>query len=209
MYIPNLNVEEDKEKILAFISRYSFATIISIKDNRSVATHLPFVIEEIENKLILISHFAKANKQWMEIENQTSLVIFAEPHAYISTKHYEKELNVPTWNYVAVHAYGKGTIITEEQAVMNILEKTIQYYEADYQQQWKQLPEKYKTGMVKGIVAFEIGVSELQAKYKLSQNKTENEQKSIITALKQSKNTNEHILAEMMESMQLKNKNNI
>lgn len=200
MYIPKHFSEEDISQILSFMKEFSFATIVSMQDSMPVATHLPFVIEEREDKIILVAHFAKANDQWKALEQQTALIIFAEPHAYISPTHYETELNVPTWNYVAVHAYGKVEIIADKQKTIKVLEKTIRNYEAGYEQQWNQLPEKYKDGMVKGIVAFEVTVTDLQAKYKLSQNRTEIERKSIIESLKNSKSAVEHKVGELMEN---------
>src|SRR5438874_10483822 len=95
MYIPNLYLEEDREQIIAFIKQYSFATIVTVKDNFPTATHLPFTIREVDGKLILTAHFARANDQWKQIAESPVLVIFSEPHAYISPRHYEKELNVP------------------------------------------------------------------------------------------------------------------
>src|SRR5690606_3894178 len=115
------------------------------------------------------------------------LIIFSEPHAYISPKNYDKELNVPTWNYISVHAYGQGKIINEFERVYQILESTIENYEIEYKQQWNKLPHDFKTKMISGIVAFEINVTETQAKEKLSQNKTENERKNIINSLSSSK----------------------
>ena len=200
MYIPKHFSEEDISQILSFMKEFSFATIVSMQDSMPVATHLPFVIEEREDKIILVAHFARANEQWKALEQQTALIIFAEPHAYISPTHYETELNVPTWNYVAVHAYGKVEIIADKQKTIEVLEKTIRNYEAGYEQQWNQLPEKYKDGMVKGIVAFEVTVTDLQAKYKLSQNRTEIERKSIIESLKNSKSAVEHKVGELMEN---------
>ena len=200
MYIPKHFSEEDISQVLSFMKEFSFATIVSMQDSVPVATHLPFVIEEREDKIILVAHFARANEQWKALEQQTALIIFAEPHAYISPTHYETELNVPTWNYVAVHAYGKVEIIADKQKTIEVLEKTIRNYEAGYEQQWNQLPEKYKDGMVKGIVAFEVTVTDLQAKYKLSQNRTEIERKSIIESLKNSKSAVEHKVGELMEN---------
>ena len=200
MYIPKHFSEEDISQILSFMKEFSFATIVSMQDSMPVATHLPFVIEEREGKIILVAHFARANEQWKALEQQTALIIFAEPHAYISPTHYETELNVPTWNYVAVHAYGKVEIIADKQKTIEVLEKTIRNYEAGYEQQWNQLPEKYRDGMVKGIVAFEVTVTDLQAKYKLSQNRTEIERKSIIESLKNSKSAVEHKVGELMEN---------
>lgn len=200
MYIPKHFLVEDQSQVVRFMKEYSFATIVSMQENKPVATHLPFVIEEREDNLVLIAHFARANEQWKELKQQTALVIFAEPHAYISPRHYETELNVPTWNYVAVHAYGKVEIMPEGQKAVEVLEKTIRNYEAGYEQQWKQLPEKYKEAMVRGIVAFEITVTNLQAKYKLSQNRTENERAVIIETLKLSKSEVEHKIGELMEN---------
>ena len=189
----------DKAETVAFMKRFGFATIVTAKNNLPVATHLPFLVTNRDENIILISHFAKANEQWKEIENNLVLVIFTEPHAYISPKHYDKELNVPTWNYISVHAYGKGRLITETQNVIQILESTIDNYETSYKQQWNNLPGEYKLGMIKGIVAFEIVVTDLQGKKKLSQNKTKNEQTNIINALAQSDDTNEKLIADYMK----------
>ncbi len=199
MYIPNDNLSEDKAEILAFMKQFSFATIISAKDNIPTATHLPFIVTENDGELILTSHFAKANQQWTEITENQILVIFSEPHAYISPKHYEKELSVPTWNYISVHAYGKAEIITEVEKSFGVLEKMIDTYEIDYKTQWNGLPMDYKMKMLNGIVAFEITVTDLQAKWKLSQNKTEGERKKIIKTLSESKESSEKQIATFMQ----------
>jgi transcriptional regulator len=199
MYIPNLNLMTDKTEIVDFMQRFSFATIITARDNYPIATHLPFIVTLRDDNIILTSHFAKANDQWKDIQNNQALVIFNEPHAYISPKHYDKELNVPTWNYIAVHAYGQATLITERNKVLNILENTIEYYDNSYRQQWDNLPGDYKLGMIKGIVAFEIVVTDIQGKKKLSQNKTINEQAKIINTLSGSKDSNERMIADYMK----------
>jgi transcriptional regulator len=199
MYIPEINRASNKGETIAFMQQFSFATIVTSKDNLPVASHLPFLVTAKDDNVILTSHFAKANKQWEDIENERVLVIFSEPHAYISPGNYEKELNVPTWNYIAVHAYGRGKLITEAEAVFNVLESTINNYEISYRQQWDNLPADYKLKMSKGIVAFEIVVEDLQAKKKLSQNKTEAEKEKIIDSLSKSKNSNEVMIAEYMK----------
>src|SRR6185312_14593223 len=102
MYIPSFNNLTDRAEIIAFMQRYSFATIITTIDGLPVATHLPFLVKEDDGKVILQAHFAKANPQWKAITESTSLVIFTEPHAYISPTNYETEKVVPTWNYLAV-----------------------------------------------------------------------------------------------------------
>jgi transcriptional regulator len=199
MYIPNLNLMTNKTEIVAFMQRFSFATVITAKDNYPVGTHLPFVVTLRDDHILLAAHFAKANEQWKDIQNNKVLVIFSEPHAYISPKNYDKELNVPTWNYIAVHAYGQATLVTEQNKVLDILENTIKYYDHSYKQQWDNLPEDYKSGMIKGIVAFEIAVTDIQGKKKLSQNKTINEQQKIINTLSGSTDSNERIIADYMK----------
>src|SRR5689334_19249356 len=104
MYIPKYYKIEDVKEMVDFMKIYNFATIITSENDIPLATHLPFVIETREDKIVLVSHFAKANKQFENIERKNTLVIFTEPHAYISPSHYEKDLNVPTWNYVSIHA---------------------------------------------------------------------------------------------------------
>ncbi len=201
MYIPKINLTTDKDQIVAFMKQFSFATIITARDNFPTATHLPFLVTIKEDNIILTSHFAKANEHWQDIEKLKTLVIFSEPHAYISTNNYDKELNVPTWNYISVHVYGQGKLITETEKTFEILEATIDNYETSYRQKWDGFPEDYKLKMSKGIVAFEILVTDLQAKKKLSQNRTDAEKKKIIETLSKSKDTNETLIADFMKKI--------
>lgn len=199
MYIPKTNLMTDKTKIVEFMKRFSFATIITSNDNFPTATHLPFVITTKNDSIVLTSHFAKVNEHWREIENNSVLVIFSEPHAYISTINYDKELNVPTWNYISIHAYGKGKLVTGKEETFKILETTIDNYEASYRSSWDNFSEDYKLKMSKGIIAFEILVTDLQAKEKLSQNRSETEQKKIIETLAKGGDNNQTLIAEYME----------
>jgi len=198
MYIPSFNKFEDLQQVIGFMQRYSFATIVTVKNGIPVATHLPFIIKRQDDKIILSSHFAKANPQSSGINNSSALVIFTEPHAYISPKNYEKEANVPTWNYLAVHAYGTCTLLDGEEKKGALLKEMIACYEQDYQQQWDSLPADYKSRMMNGIVAFEMIVDDLQAKKKLSQNRTNKERENIIQELSRAKNTNEKDIADYM-----------
>jgi len=201
MYIPKNFLTTDSAEIVSFMKQYSFGTIINTQNNYPIATHLPFLVSVKDDQVVLSSHFAKANPQWEIIEAHPSLVIFTEPHAYISPQHYEKELNVPTWNYFSVHAYGQGKILTDETLTYKILEATINSYEPAYKTQWDALPEEYKSKMIKGIVAFEIVVNDLQAKKKLSQNRTDIEKEKIIAHLSVSENQNEKEIARYMSQL--------
>lgn len=199
MYIPKHYLMNDKEEILDFIRQYSFATLITVKDNFQEAVHLPFVVDELNNELILYSHFAKANNQWKNIVDNKVLVIFSGPHAYISPKHYESKMNVPTWNYVSIHVYGNGEIIEDKNESFLVLDKMINSFEKEYNSQWNDLSVDYKEKMLNGIVAFKINITDIQSKKKLSQNKTELEQKKIISEFEKSSNFNEVEISNFMK----------
>jgi transcriptional regulator len=201
MYTPKLNLMTDQQEAISFMQRYSFATIVTVANGVPSATHLPFVISQRDDKIILTSHFAKVNPQATEIFGCKPLVIFAEPHAYISPKHYESEQSVPTWNYIAVHAYGTATLIDKPEAKAALLEQTIQFYEAGYLKQWNGLSQDYKLKMMQGITGFEIVVDELQAKKKLSQNRSQQEKESIIAGLTASSISTEKDIADYMSGL--------
>ncbi len=199
MYIPKSFIITDKEEIVALMKQFSFATLITANNNIPAATHLPFTLTARGDELILSSHFARANNQWQDILNTKLLVIFQGPHAYISPSHYERDLSVPTWDYIAVHAYGHARIVTETVEIFDMLEAMISSYDKEYTQQWEKLPQEFKSKMLKGIVPFEITITELQASKKLSQNKTTSEQQRIIQSLSKSTDSNEQGIAAYMQ----------
>jgi len=195
MYVPKHFQFEDYTEQIAFMKQYSFATIVSIKDHIPIATQLPFQINEHADKLFLSSHFAVANEQAKYIVENTSLVIFSEPHAYISPVHYDKEESVPTWDYIAVHAYGTARIINNEDEKIEVLEQMIKTYDSAYLDQWRELSDRFKKGMLRGIVAFELEVTDLQGQKKISQNKTAVERERIATYLEKGDNPIEKSIA--------------
>ena len=197
MYTPKQFLITDQQEAVSFMQRYSFATIVTVNDGVPSVTHLPFIVSQRDDKIILTSHFAKVNPQATEILSGKPLVIFAEPHAYISPKNYESVNSVPTWNYIAVHAYGTATLIESPEKKAGLLEQTIQFYEADYLKQWSALPADFKLNMMKGITGFEIMVDEIQAKKKLSQNRTEQERQDVIADLSAKFGTEKGIAAYM------------
>lgn len=201
MYIPSFNRFDDLQGIVAFMQRYSFATIITVKDDLPIATHLPFVVKQEGERVILRAHFAMANSQAADSAGKKVLVIFAEPHAYISPKNYEKADNVPTWNYVAVHAYGTCSLLRNEEDKSELLKETISYFEADYLKQWEKLNIDFRQKMMKGITAFEIKVDDLQAKRKLSQNRSAQEFDNIITGLSHAGSSAERDIAAYMKML--------
>lgn len=199
MYIPNHFREADRDKLLAFMRENSFAILVTQYAGAPFATHLPLVIEAEADNVVLKGHVAKANPQWQgfvfdnialtqplskgEGSESGALVIFHGPHAYISPAHYENKQSVPTWNYIAVHAYGVPRIVDAKEAMLDAM---MAQYEPAQLEQWHGQSEKYKAGMLAGIVAFEIVVTRLEGKTKLSQNRPEGDRRRVIESLSQS-----------------------
>lgn len=200
MYIPKrFNITEESIKI-SLMKSQSFACLVTQHAGRSMATHLPFVIEEQGEKLYLVSHMAMANEQLAHLDGKDCMVIFTGPHAYISPQHYDKIESVPTWDYVAVHAYGTASIIHDPRDKVASLEAMIQAYEPAYQQQWETLSASFKERMLKGLEAFRIEVNELQGQEKLSQNKTAVEKDRIMDSLSNSHSSDDKALANYMRA---------
>lgn len=201
MYVPHMFRFDNQPELVAFMKQYSFASFVTTVEQLPVATHLPFLVEEREGSIWLRSHLAKTNEQAAQLNDATALVIFSGPHAYISPAHYNKWESVPTWDYIAVHAYGQITLIEDEAGKTALLEQTISFYEAAYQQRWESLPEKYKTGMMQGLVAFEMEITKLQGAKKLSQNKTIEERERIATQLEASADNLEQELGKAIRNL--------
>src|SRR5260370_13366599 len=121
---------------------------------------------------------------WMSIKtDQESLVSFQGPHAYITPSLYEIRESVPTWNYAAVHVYGLGSAFTEEARLNQFLQELTAQFDSSYAAQWPSLSEQYRSRMVQHIVGFEINATRVETKFKLSQNRTKNEQANVIKSL--------------------------
>jgi transcriptional regulator len=201
MYIPKFFAEKDEEKILAFMREYNFAALVTAENDRPTATHLPFIIEKRADKIIISAHLAKANLHWKQFDREI-LVIFQEPHAYISPLLYGEKNNVPTWNYVAVHAYGKAEIFETAEENLAFLAKMVEAFDTNYfQTDRREISDDYKLKLAAGVVDFEIEVTDLQAKKKLNQNKPGKTAENVISAFLKSGNHNEREIARFMKEI--------
>jgi transcriptional regulator len=184
LYIPEHFRVRDHADAVAFMRRNPFVILVSNGADGPFATHLPVVIREDGGPLILRGHVAKANPHWRYLEEQSNcLTIFHGPHAYISPTNYLMRESVPTWNYATVHAYGKAKVFSSPEDLLKVLHELIPLFEASYAAQWESLSQKYRDNMLRSIVGFEITVSGLEAKFKLSQNRTREEQQNVIQSL--------------------------
>jgi len=204
VYIPEFNREKDRATILAFMRANPFAILVSNIDGVPFATHLPLLIEDAGDHIVVQGHMAKANAHWKSMkEGEESLIIFHGPHAYISPSLYENRESVPTWNYAAVHVYGEPTLFTDEESLRATLHRMVDTFESSYMAQWSGLSDQYQSRMMKHIVGFDIKVKRLEAKFKLSQNRTKGEQSRVIQALNQSKDSNISGVAQLMQQQGL------
>ncbi len=190
MYIPeHFRVREHADAI-GFMRANPFAIMISSTDEGPFATHLPLSVRGTDENLVLRGHVAKANPHWRYLEqNPACLTIFHGAHAYVSASNYSTRENVPTWNYGAVHVYGNARLFSSQEELQGLLHELIGTFEAAYEQQWAGLSHDYRERMLSHIVGFEIAVTKIEAKFKLSQNRTREEQSNVIASLEKSEDT--------------------
>ena len=185
MYVPKLYRNENQDEMIDFIRKHNFGILVTADtEGRPLATHIPFVVENRNAKIMLHSHISRANKQALHFAAEKEvLVVFNAEHAYISSSWYD-HVNVPTWNYVAVHIYGRLSLLNESQTLdhLNAL--------VDQHEQYEKQPVSVN-GMgselvqmeMKGLIAFEIRVDEMHSAFKLSQNRDEKNIRNIIAEL--------------------------
>lgn len=200
MYIPPHSLIEDIQVIHNFIENNSFAILVTKNKEKINATHIPVLIKKNEgNYGTLYCHIAKANMQWKDFDKDV-LVIFPGAHHYISSSWYETDQSVPTWNYLSVHAYGEMEIVNDRDDKIRIVNELVKYFEGEGSTySTNNLRESYFEGLLKGIVAFRIGITKLEGKQKLSRNRSKESQKSVITELEKAGNDNAKQIAELMK----------
>ncbi|AKL83159.1 PaiB [Bacillus atrophaeus UCMB-5137] len=200
MYIPKYYKVTNVDDIWDFVQNNSFGTIVTTAQGKPIATHLPLQLMKEGDTYYITGHIAYGNPQWRTFETcEDVLVMFQGPHAYISSSWYEKE-NVPTWNYQAVHLYGTASILNEEE-LKHDLTMLLQKYEKHRKNPvlWDKLSPQLLESQLKGIVGFKIKVGEIQASYKLSQNRNETDYMNIIDQLRKEGDPNSKQMAELME----------
>ncbi|KGR91728.1 protease [Ureibacillus massiliensis 4400831 = CIP 108448 = CCUG 49529] len=206
MYIPKYYKVTNADEIWDFVQKNSFGTIVTTKQGKPIATHLPLQLVKEGESYYLTGHMAYGNPQWRTFETcEDVLVMFQGPHAYISSSWYEKE-NVPTWNYQAVHIYGTVSILKNEELVQD-LTMLLQKYEKHRENPvlWEKLSPEILEKELKGIVGFKMKVEEIQAANKLSQNRNEKDYQNIINKLYEEGDLHSQQIAQLMERKVKKN----
>lgn len=206
MYTPGHFRPEDRAKITAVIQANSFATLTSQGHAGLAASHLPFLYDEaLGPHGTLYAHMARANGQWRDFaaSPQTEvLVVFQGEHGYISPAWYASYAtmqHVPTWNYEAVHAYGVPRVIEDPRQTIDLLERTIRQYEAvGSPYSTSSHPPGFMERTVQAIVAFEVPITRMEAKFKLSQNRTKEDIAGALAGLERTGDPAAHRLAAVM-----------
>ena len=204
MYIPTFNAVHDPAILFDLMRHFSFATLVTNHEGAPFATHLPFLLDtDASERGTLIAHMARGNTQWRDFDGVTeALTIFQGAHAYISPSWYEEPVSVPTWNYAVAHAYGVPRVIEDESRVRVILRDLVDLHEGAFDAPWPMdLPEDYLRKQVSAIVAFEIPITRLEGKLKMSQNRSSDDQRRVIEALSASPDGNAQAVGAVMRAV--------
>jgi transcriptional regulator len=202
MYINKLNLQSDQNIIDQYIKDNGFATIVSHSASKLMATHIPLMLQYIDNKPFLFGHIAKPNEQSSSIISEDQvLAIFMNHHAYISSSWYD-HVNVPTWNYTSIHVYGQLRTLTQEEVIASMSALTDKYEKGrENSFHLSKLSDKEIAMQLRGITSFKIEVSNIQASWKMSQNRDDKNYETIISKLKASTSEMDHLIAGEMENM--------
>ncbi len=204
MHIPKYYREEDREKILEFLHQNNFAALVAYDGEKPIASHLMVEVVEAENGVLLINgHMSRANALWKTLEkNNQVLVIFQGAHTYISPTWYN-HVNVPTWNYTIIHVYGKPRLVTDYNELYSLLKRLIDRHETGSSYRMETLLPDFVEKEIRGVMGFQIEVTRLEAGYKLSQNRNDEDYINIIAHLEQRTDELSHEVAKAMKSNRL------
>jgi transcriptional regulator len=207
MYIPKSFEQNDMEGLHEFIKRYSFATLITHHHHEPKISHIPILLKRDQGPFgTLAGHVAKLNPHAELFDgNQQTLCIFHGPHAYISANWYLTSPNVPTWNYAVVHAYGKPKLISTEE-LSDDLSVMLNHYEGLLdensleEKSHFQIEQDYKLQLMKYIVGFKMEITRIEGKFKLGQNRSREDQESMLRNLKKQGTDEEIALVNFIET---------
>ena len=195
MYSPPYNRVENRAEVLEFMRANNFPLLVTGTGGALHGSHLPVMAQERDGKLVLDMHMARNNAQWQEFFDEEVLVVFFGPHAYVSPRWYEEQERVPTWNYAAVHAYGIPKVLSDSKLKYASQRRLVAALDPQWLPKFDALSPKYVDGMLEGIVNFEIEVTRLETRWKLSQNRSRREQELIAEQLDKSADPAERALA--------------
>ena len=201
MYVPKIYKPKDPEVVYSYIEKNAFATLVT-QGEGLLASHIPLLLEKSEQSNYLTGHVSKANEIIDQLKDgQQVLAMFMEHHAYVSSSWYD-HVNVPTWNYIAVHIYGTATLLSGDDLYHSI-ENMVNKYESGRKDRFhlKDFGQEELNAHLNGLVGFRISIDRVEAAYKLSQNRKDHNYKEIISQLRLGGTDLELAIAQEMEEL--------
>jgi len=200
MYIPEHFKETNPERISALIKDHPLGMLVTVFEGVPFVSHLPFIFEHpsgTQGKLL--GHMARANPQWQHFSKGGEvLAVFQGPHAYVSPSWYSSP-GVPTWNYAVVHLRGTSRLIEDETELETLVEQLTRVHESPMPSPWEpKLTGERRARLLNMIVGFEIEITHMQGKFKLSQNRPLEDQQHVVEELSQSNDQTDIALAKLM-----------
>jgi len=205
MYSPKFNQVTDRTILIEAMQAYSFAILFGPQSDPEkpaplVATHLPLVVKDQGEHGLIEGHFAIANRHWQSLAGRETMVVFPGPHSYVSPTNYIDPLSVPTWNYIAVHAYGILELVEDDPGKDTLLAGLIQANEPAFAEKWRAMPDNFRRSMLAGIVGFRMPVARIEGKFKISQNRAPEERRNV-QAIHAAGNPDQQALAAWMQRL--------
>ena len=206
MYIPRLNKVEDRETVRKFVSDVGFATLVTPGGSGIAGlpglkvTHLPLLYVDSPGEGVISGHMAKGNDHWKSFDGEAeSVVIFQGPNAYVSPEWYESKPSVPTWNYSVVHMRGAVTAIHDPEWLIAHVDELVDFHEAGIGDGSKEASyEEIRNKLLGGIVGFEMVVETVEAKFKMSQNRSEEDRRRVVEEIGSSGDGRSIAVADLM-----------
>lgn len=206
MYVPDAFKEERVAVLHDAIRRIGLATLVTQGEQGLFATHLPMLVDPDPAPFgTLVGHVARANPQWRDLASAgTALAMFLGPEGYVTPSWYptkqESGKVVPTWNYVAVHAYGPVEVFDEPGRLHALVSRLTNVHEAHRADPWSvsDAPEGYVQGMLRGIVGIALRIERLEGKWKMSQNRPDADRQAVQAGFAADERPEARAVAEVM-----------
>ena len=189
LYIPKPHLVEDRKFLQDFMDEFAFIDLVTANPGIRI-THIPVFLDRTSLPYgMLFGHISRQNLQSKAFDNrQSAVIVFRGPHSYISPKWYNKPEAVPTWNFSVVHASGRLNPITDPKALHDLLAKLIAKFEGPGSSyDFAKLPDSYVNGMLGGIIGFQMQIELLEGKFKLGQERSEEDRQAIVKNLQSAK----------------------
>ena len=201
MYLRRTFTVTDREAQLNVIRDVGWGCIFGMKDGVPIASHLPFLVVGGQGTEMLEGHMSRANPHWRTFANAAEmLVVFQGPHTYVTPRLSKAERTLPTWNYAAVHVYGRPIIVDAPNDVRALITRLVNFRESQFDVPWRleSLDEAWVDGKLRGIVSFQIPIDRMEATFRLMQNRSVEDRQRVADALADYDDTNAQDVAAMM-----------